>query len=215
MIFLLCQSIINVHKFTPFNFTICDFCFILVSHKNHTMDNLICTRFSSLRNTKPEREVYLTEVLQEIKSDLYRNQIERIRSEDNPSKSPLKDRLPVFTPTGQFSYRSLAGLETYNGVVCLDIDSVEDPADLKEKCRSIDWVYAAFVTPSGKGLKVITQTTANKENYRNVEIQVATAFQEATGFMRDNHCKDIARIQFVSHDPEIYINEKSNQFTAA
>jgi hypothetical protein len=48
-----------------------------------------------------------------------------------------------------------------------------------------------------------------------VEIQVATAFQEATGFMRDNHCKDIARIQFVSHDPEIYINEKSNQFTAA
>ena len=34
-------------------------------------------------------------------------------------------------------------------------------------------------------------------------------FFEDTGFMRDNHCKDIARIQFLSYDPDLYYNENS------
>lgn len=168
-----------------------------------------CTRFRSLRNTKPEQVVPLTEVLSEIASDKYRLKIEKIRSEENPSKSRLKDQLPVFTPTGQFNYRSLAGLEDYNGLICLDIDSVEDPESLKTVCKTLDWVYAAFITPSGKGLKVMIKTQANKDNYRQEELRIAELFQQSTGFMRDNHCKDIARIQFVSYDPNIYINENS------
>ena len=43
-------------------------------------------------------------------------------------------------------------------------------------------------------------------------VNVAEAFNEATGCSRDNHCKDIARIQFVSYDPELYINENSITF---
>jgi hypothetical protein len=72
-----------------------------------------CTRFKSLRNTKPEVVVSLTDVLTEIASEKYKSQIEEIRKFENPSKSPLKDKLPVFTPTGVFNYRSLAGLEEY------------------------------------------------------------------------------------------------------
>ncbi len=173
---------------------------------------LTCTRFKSLRNTKPESEQPLISVLNEIASDRYRSQIEEIRKESTPSKSPLKDRLPVFTPTGRFSYRSMAGLEEYNGLICLDIDGVADPESLKERCKSLGWVYAAFVTPSGQGLKVMVKTNATKETYKQTEIQVAEAFLEATGCSRDNHCKDIARIQFVSYDPNIYINENSITF---
>jgi hypothetical protein len=173
---------------------------------------LTCTRFKSLRNTKPESEQPLISVLNEIASELYRSKIEEIRKEENPSKSPLKDRLPVFTPTGRFSYRSMAGLEEYNGLICLDIDGVPDPESLKERCKSLDWVYSAFVTPSGQGLKVMVKTNATKETYKQIEIQVAEAFLEATGCSRDNHCKDIARIQFVSYDPNIYINVNSITF---
>lgn len=176
------------------------------------MENFICTRFKSIRNTKPEGTENLLTVLNEIKSGLYQKAIEEIRAQENPSKSPLKDRLPLFTPTGIFSYRSMAGLESYNGIVCLDIDGVEDPDALKSVCQSIPWVLAAFITPSGKGLKVIVKTGATKETYKEVEIQVSDEFQKLTGFSRDNHCKDIARIQFVSYDPTIYINENSTTF---
>jgi hypothetical protein len=171
---------------------------------------MICTRFKSLRNTKPEQVVSLTEVLSEIASDKYKSQIEEIRSSENPSKNPLKDKLPVFTPTGKFNYRSLAGLEEYNGLICLDIDNIENPEDLKSQCKNLNYVYSAFVTPSGKGLKVLIKTNATSENYRDIELKVSELFQNETGAIRDNHCKDIARIQFVSYDPFLYLNENSN-----
>jgi len=176
------------------------------------MQNLHCTRFSSLRNTKPTSQVPLIEVLHEIASDKYKKQMDEIRSQENPSKSPLKDKLPLFTPTGRFNHRSIAGLEEYNGLVCLDIDGIENPKELKEKCKSLNWVYSAFITPSGKGLKVLVKTNSTAETYREIEAKVAEAFSLDTGAIRDNHAKDIARIQFVSHDPEIFINENSITF---
>ena len=171
---------------------------------------LQCTRFKSLRNTKPESTVSVLSILEEIRTDKYKSQIEEIRNFENPSKNPLKDKLPVFTPTGIFNHRSMAGLENYNGLMCLDIDHIENPEQLKEQCKKLNYVYSAFVTPSGKGLKVLIKTNATSENYREIELKVATAFQHDTGAIRDNHCKDIARIQFVSYDPNIYINENSS-----
>ena len=52
----------------------------------------------------------LLTVLNEIASDKYKIQIDEIRKEENPSKSLLKNKLPLFTPTGIFSHRSMAGL---------------------------------------------------------------------------------------------------------
>ena len=176
------------------------------------MTQLKCTRFSSIKNTKPMGTEDLLIVLNEIASDKYKVQIDEIRKAENPSKSPLKDKLPLFTPTGIFTHRSMAGLEAYNGIICLDIDNVSNPQELKEKAKMLHWVYAAFITPSGQGLKVLVKTNATPETYKQTEILVAEAFFSITGSSRDNHCKDIARIQFVSHDSDIYINEHSVTF---
>jgi hypothetical protein len=165
------------------------------------------TYFKGLRFTSPAGNPELSEVLSDIKNGKWERQIQKCRT--NLSE---KNRLPCFTPTGIFNHRSIKGLESYNGVVCLDIDHVEDPEALKEKCKELHWVTAAFVTPSGKGLKVIVQTHATSENYKQVEELVAAAFLEATGCSRDNHCKDIARIQFVSHDPHLYYNPSAITF---
>jgi hypothetical protein len=186
-------------------------CIIKLKNKTY-MQNLQCTRFKSVKNTKPEKIENLIDVLHEIATDKYKLQIEEIRKSENPSKSPLKDKLPLFTPTGKFNHRSIAGLEEYNGIICLDIDGVANPIDLKERCKNLHWVYAAFITPSGQGLKVLVKTQATPETYKQQELLVAEAFNEVTGCSRDNHCKDIARIQFVSYDPEIFINEHSVTF---
>jgi hypothetical protein len=177
-----------------------------------TSQEIQITRFKSLRSTKPQAVTNLSEVLEEIASEKYKDKILEIRKAENPAKSPLKDLLPVFTPTGKFNHRSIAGLEEYNGIICLDIDGIDNPEEIKEKSKNIPWVTAAFVTPSGKGLKVVVQTTAAKDEYKNVEIEVSTEFENLTGVARDKHCKDIARIQFVSYDPMIYINENPELF---
>lgn len=170
---------------------------------------IIVTRFSGVRSTKPKMVTTLNKVLGEIKNGTYKTEIEACHKDLSK-----KDKLPVFTPTGKFNYRSMAGLEKYNGVICLDIDHVENPKELKESAKSIPWVTSAFITPSSKGLKVIVQTDATPENYKQVELEVSQKFEEITGFARDNRCKDIARIQFVSHDPDLYINEEAEIYNS-
>jgi hypothetical protein len=168
------------------------------------MKELMITRFSGMRFTKPKEIVSMSAILDLIKTDEWKKRVLACRED-----LKKKDWLPCFTPTGVFSHRSLAGLEEYNGVICLDVDHVEDPSALKRVSASLNYVHAAFITPSGKGLKVIVVTDATIDNYKEVEEFVAQKFLDDTGAARDNRCKDIARIQFVSYDPELFYNQDS------
>ena len=163
------------------------------------------TTFRGVRFTAPKEQTTLEVVLNDIKSDKWKDRIAKCHVD-----LKNKDWLPVFTPTGTFNHRSMKGMEVYNGIICLDIDDVEDPEFLKEKGKLLDWVHAMYITPSGKGLKVIVRTTAESIVYKETEEKVANMWLEATGAPRDNHCKDIARIQFISHDPLLYYNPMSN-----
>jgi hypothetical protein len=168
---------------------------------------MIVTYFKGLRSTKPDSNRELSTILEDIQTGKWKAVVERCRTDLSK-----KNLLPCFTPTGIFNHRSIKGLEEYNGIVCLDIDHVEDPEALKKEAAKISWVHAAFITPSGKGLKVIVKTSATVENYKEVEETVQAAFRDETNFVRDNHCKDIARIQFVSYDPDLYYNPTSSTF---
>jgi hypothetical protein len=162
------------------------------------------TVFRGLRFTSPKEQTTLESVLSDIKSDKWKDRIEKCHRDIK-----YKDWLPCFTPTGKFSHRSIKGMESYNGVICLDIDHVEFPEDLKTEAKKLSWVHAAYITPSGKGLKVIVLTDATPETYRLTEEKVAAMFRDECNFVRDNRCKDIARIQFISYDPNLYYNPHS------
>ena len=163
--------------------------------------------FAAINSKEPDGLLPLGEILDKIQSGFWKELVLPCRE-----NKELKILLPVFTPTGTFRARGIAGLEHYNGLVCLDIDHVANPAALKELCSSIPWVCAAFVTPGGQGLKLIIPTEANAENYRLVEEEVANAFFALTGYERDRRCKDISRIQYVSHDPDLLIRENCRVF---
>lgn len=162
------------------------------------------TIFKYIRNPKPSSIVSLDEILQGIADGKWKDAVSKCYI--NLSN---KERLLCFLPTGEYTHRSISGLIHYNGIICLDIDNVIDVIALKEKCKSLDWIYSAFITPSGKGLKVIVKTNSTVETYKDIELKVATDFFNATGQLRDNHAKDISRLQFVSYDPKIYINPNS------
>jgi len=61
-------------------------------------------------------------------------------------------------------------------------------------------------------LKVLIKTNAAVDMYKFKELEVADAFFHDAGHLRDVRAKDLSRIQFVSYDPEIYINENSKTF---
>lgn len=187
-----------------------DWCYEFMA-KFASFDTQRVTMFRGLRFTKPTRVVRIIEVLRDISSEKWKDRVLKCRVD-----LKKKDYLPVFTPTGVFNHRSIAGLEKYNGIVYLDIDHLStqgtSPADLKAKCKEIPWVYSAFVTPSGDGLKVLVNTDATVETYAETEEQVAAKFFEITKCKRDPRCKDIARIHYISYDPEILINIFAEKF---
>ena len=162
------------------------------------------TMFRGLVFTAPAEQTTLDNVLNYIRSDKWKSKIDKCKID-----TKNKTWLPCFTPTGKFTHRSIKGMVSYNGIICLDIDHVEYPQSLKKKASELSWVHAAFITPSYKGLKILVKTDASVETFREAEEIVANKFFEFTGFQRDNHCKDIARIQYVSHDPDLYRNLNS------
>jgi hypothetical protein len=162
---------------------------------------MLVSFFKGLKHTTPEAEVDLLNILLDIQNGKWKEEVLKCRED-----LKLKEHLPCFTPTGLFSHRSIKGLLHYNGNFCLDIDHIDDAESLKTKCKEITWIWAAFVTPSGKGLKVIVKSDSTAETFKSTEEIVAEQFKLLTGFERDEKCKDISRIQYVSFDPEIYIN---------
>lgn len=166
--------------------------------------DITITRFGGITKTSPEKETLLVEVLDQIRSDIWKAKILKCKLDLNN-----KRWLPCFTPTGKFSHRSIAGLYEYNGVICLDIDHVDAPEALKAQCRGLSWCHAAFITPSYRGLKVIVLTDATQENYERAEQRVAQLFKECTGFDRDERARDISRAQYISWDPNLYYNPDS------
>lgn len=165
------------------------------------------TFFNSIRETVPAAFTTVDHILEDIRSGLWKEEVMACRQDLS-----LKIKLPCFTPAGIFERRSKAGLKEYNGLQTLDIDNLDNPDSLKEKCRTIPWVFAAFISPGGKGLKVMVKTDKKADEFRKTEEQLAKAFFELTGFHRDKNCKDISRAHYVSFDPELYLNSDAELF---
>lgn len=163
--------------------------------------------FENLKNINPTISIDIEEIFSFIKNGKWKKEIDECELDLSKKKS-----LPCFTPTGLFSQRNSKGIIKFSGLICLDIDNVDDPKSIKEICKKISWVWVAFITPSRKGLKVIVQTNSELEFFHSTEAEVALDFYEITGFLRDEKCKDLARVQFVSYDADIYINDKPTIF---
>jgi BT4734-like, N-terminal domain len=169
-------------------------------------------------------DIVISDVLEGIKSGRWREAVEQVRKtyarayetavkEANPDPhkvakdavNSLKKRLPGVTPSGRFAKRASAEILMYSGILCLDIDKVDDPTPLREKFRSDPHVLTAFVSPSAHGLKVWVRTHPDASLHRASFFAAKRYFRETHGIEIDEDCKDLARLCFVSHDPNIHI----------
>lgn len=118
-----------------------------------------------------------------------------------------KKRLPGILFSGTFSARNADALTAHSGLICIDLDDLNGTTDaVKEHIVADPHTLAAFVSPTGSGLKVIFRcdpTKPHAEAYRAAENYVLTHF----GLPIDKACKDVSRLCFISSDPEAFIAE--------
>jgi hypothetical protein len=180
----------------------------------HLSTNTMISRFlnsydSSTRNGAHD----LWGVLESIKGGLYEPEITYVRQVlaryGKPAYDRAKAQLPAFTFGGLFfPKRGNAYLQQHSGLVHVDLDDLHNVKAVKHTLASDPRVVYVFVSPGGTGLKAGVRVPIVPDNvdYRHAWLTVKAEFETLYGVTWDESGKDVARLCFVSFDPEAFWN---------
>jgi hypothetical protein len=127
-------------------------------------------------------------------------------------RGSIKDGLPGVAFAGKFSTRSKDNCSDPSGLICLDFDNLKDVVAVKDKLIKSKYCLAIWVSPSGNGLKMLVRIPLVIGDERYKEYYKA-ALEHYKELRPDEATKDFARLCYLSHDPNIYINENAVVFT--
>lgn len=141
--------------------------------------------------------------------------IEHIRSIAPDDMQKWKARLlPAVAYNGTFRELNGAGLIEYSCVTALDFDYIATPDEmmhLRNKLIRTPCVLSVFVTPSGNGLKaLVLHDNTDPAGHGDLYEQLLNKFYVAD--RNDAGCKDLARRNYLSYDPYIWINPSPEPF---
>lgn len=166
----------------------------------------------------PEKTIPLSQAIDAIRSNAsIQAQVQKVRDAvsagDAKAKEIAKKNLPCITPAAIFKKkRNHDDVEKLTGLTVLDFDHVPDVDKFKAKLAKVKHVFVAFISPSGDGVKVIIRTPAvtDRESHTGTFLSLKEFFNSE---YLDDSGKDYTRLCFLSHDPEIYVNEDAEPWT--
>ena len=138
-----------------------------------------------------------------------RQAIEYIRSlETKAEKQEWKARLlPAVAYNGVFSEAERHHLVQYSDVTAMDFDDIQNCDEMSHLWRRLvitPCVCCVFVTPGGKGLKaLVLHDNTDPAMHGDLYDQLLRKFNVAS---KDLSCKDLARRNYLSYDPDIWTN---------
>ena len=132
----------------------------------------------------------------------------------------LKRKLPAFIFQATFDVTTSKSGKTgawrkqaathLTGLVVMDVDHIENPLTLYQGWveKGLDWkqlgILLIYITPSGKGLKIVFKADAQKGNL----IDNQHAMAEVLGVEVDESCKDASRMSFICKESDIMYIDK-------
>ena len=151
-----------------------------------------------------------------VRASKWNENIDKYRETGDAS---LKRKLPAFIFQATFDETKSAkgkvgrwrkqAATRLTGLVVMDIDHVEDPRATFEKWNILGAddtaILLVYVTPSGKGLKVVFKGDVEKGNL----IDNQHAMAKVLGVEVDESCKDASRMSFICKESDIlYLNKE-------
>ena len=132
----------------------------------------------------------------------------------------LKRKLPAFIFQATFDVTTSKSGKTgawrkqaathLTGLVVMDVDHIENPLTLFQGWveKGLDWkqlgILLIYITPSGKGLKIVFKADVAKGNL----IDNQHAMAEVLGVEVDESCKDASRMSFICKESDILYMDK-------
>jgi len=96
-----------------------------------------------------------------------------------------------------------------NGLCVMDVDHVENPREVFVGWQLPEEVLLVYVTPSGKGLKVVFAADASVGNLIDNQHRMARRL----GVEVDESCKDASRMSFICKESDILMINEEKLFT--
>ena len=189
--------------------------------------------FDEVRNTTKPQETTLGELvdviqspdLEDVEQAKWVNTIEELRElvEEDPAKQihkskidQLKMCLPVVTLSGTFLTRNDDQCASHSGLIQVDVDGKDNPdlsyGEMFSIVTGCPHVAVAFKSPGGDGVKGVGLCPANPATHKGSH----EAFKEyfsARGIEIDDKTKNLSRACFLSHDPDLVVNDKATCIT--
>jgi len=153
-----------------------------------------------------------------IRNGKFKEQIEQLQLllKDGKEKAytEKKKSLFAFTPSAQYKGgRKAEYLQEYSKIIILDIDKIErDLHQVREKAVKCKYTYSCFVSPSGKGLKILVRTDNSVVKHRDSFLKVQAYYEKLLEVKIDDSGKDVSRLCFFSYDKDLYHNRNSETF---
>lgn len=163
--------------------------------------------------------VNLIDVIYDIRSGKYAQVVNRIRvymDKDDPEMADrLKKSLPATTLSATYLKRRLPTEMTgYNPLIILDLDNLskDQLPRLLALLREADYTVACWISPRGRGIKVIVYPAVGielmPENHATVYNLVKDWYEKLLGVEIDASGKDIGRLCLVSYAPALYLSPR-------
>lgn len=183
------------------------------------MNQIRITVFRNITDSRYSRLRPFGDVIDEIKKptpDLEKAVKDIRKSPDHNTRNQLKIRtLPVICFSGVFTRREDAALHEYSPLICIDLDDVQDiPGELK-RIKNFPYVAAAFISPSGKGIKVVAlhdnpDPSYHKELYHKLGSDMG--FMGRSDLVFDLSCSNVSRACFFSYDSKACYNPHTTPY---
>ena len=185
--------------------------------------------YSSATSPSAMATTTLEDLIEAIRSDEFSAKITKLRSTlaagDDDGYAVAKKDLQAVSISGTCEGRRAKAIEEgrfiHSGFLQLDFDAADNVGwtveEIVEILQAEPRIVAAFVSPSGAGVKGIARIPVCKTKEQHVAAFVAARNHfRAHNLTMDEACKDPVRLMFVSHDPSAWIDlNRSSMFEPA
>lgn len=178
-----------------------------------TNEKFLMSFFSKpITNKRPLKTVSLFEVFCMVHERHAIVETEKLRTiADHDEARRFKGQnFDYVTPSGVFSYCSDASLLRHSGLICIDLDDLDDVEDAKQRLLA-DPMFETlllFRSPSGNGMKWFVPIDLTRCDHRTWFSAIRNYLMARHGFSEkqvDSSCQNVSRACFLSYDPEAYL----------
>ncbi|MDD4515669.1 BT4734/BF3469 family protein [Massilibacteroides sp.] len=169
------------------------------------------TIFKDITDSKNAHYISIQNIVERIGTGKHKELVEKIRTiKDKSERDKFKKQLPSICFSGIFDQRGNNHCKSHSGLVAIDFDHLDNYDEFRKQIIKDKYTFLAFRSPSGDGLKIVVKIPAEIKTHHLSCKALAEYYKNE----KLDSFEDIARVCYISYDPEIYMNHQSEIFTS-